>query len=119
MCQPRIMGPVTSEVAATPMPRKGRIWIVLALAVALFALGYAIVEIATKPPGRGVVRINAIDNAQEIFGGVPQEGDRLGSSDAPVTIQVFADMQCGSCREDFLSTIPALTTNYARQGDVK
>ena len=50
---------------------------------------------------------------------MPQEGDRLGSSDAPVTIQVFADMQCGSCREDFLSTIPALTTNYARQGDVK
>lgn len=119
MCQPRIMGSVTSEAAATPMPRKGRIWIVLALAAALFALGYGIVEIATKPPGRGVVRINAIDNAQEIFGGVPQEGDRLGSSDAPVTIQVFADMQCSSCREPFLSTIPALTTNYARQGDVK
>jgi protein-disulfide isomerase len=113
------MGPVTTEAAATPMPRKGRIWIVLALALALFGLGYAIVEIATKPPGRGVVRVNGIDNAQEIFGGVPQEGERLGSSDAPVTIQVFADMQCSSCREDFLSTIPALTTDYARPGDVK
>jgi protein-disulfide isomerase len=113
------MGPVTTEAAATPMPRKGRIWIVLALALALFGLGYAIVEIATKPPGRGVVRVNGIDNAQEIFGGVPQEGERLGSADAPVTIQVFADMQCSSCREDFLSTIPALTTDYARPGDVK
>ena len=54
-----------------------------------------------------------------LFGGVPQEGDRLGSSDAPVTIQVFNDMQCSDCREDFLGTIPTLTENYARPGDVK
>jgi protein-disulfide isomerase len=110
---------MTTEAATTPMPRRGRIWIVLALALALLALGYAIVEIATKAPGRDVVRVDGIDTAQEIFGGIPQEGERLGSSDAPVSIQVFADMQCGSCREDFLSTIPALATDYARQGDVK
>ena len=110
---------MTSEAAATPIPRRGRLWVILALALALLALGYAIVEIATKPPGRGVVRVDGIGNAQEIFGGVPQEGDRLGSADAPVSIQVFADLQCGSCREDFLSTIPALTTDYARPGDVK
>ena len=51
-----------------------------------------------------------------IFGGVPQEGDRLGSADAPVTIQVFNDMQCSSCREAFLSTIPKLAEKYARPG---
>ena len=50
---------------------------------------------------------------------MPQEGDRLGSSDAPVTIQVFNDLQCSSCREDFLGTIPALAEDYARPGDVK
>ena len=50
---------------------------------------------------------------------MPQEGDRLGSSDAPVTIQVFNDMQCSNCREDFLSTIPTLAEDYARPGDVK
>jgi protein-disulfide isomerase len=110
---------MTTEAATTPMPRRGRIWIVLALALALLALGYAIVEIATKAPGRDVVRVDGIDTAQEIFGGIPQEGERLGSSDAPVSIQVFADMQCGSCRQDFLSTIPALATDYARGGDVK
>jgi protein-disulfide isomerase len=50
---------------------------------------------------------------------MPQEGDRLGSANAPVTIQIFNDMQCSDCREDFLSTIPALTEDYARPGDVK
>jgi protein-disulfide isomerase len=107
------------EATATPIPRKGRAWVILALALALFGLGYAIVEIATKPPGRKLVQVAGIDEAQEIFGGVPQEGDRLGSSDAPVTIQLFADMQCGSCQEDFLGTIPRLVSDYARPGEVK
>jgi protein-disulfide isomerase len=108
-----------SEAAATPIPRKGRAWVILALALAVAALAYAIVEIATREPGRQVVHVAGIESAQEIFGGVPQEGDRLGSSDAPVSIQYFADLQCGSCREDFLGTIPGLTTDYARPGDVK
>jgi protein-disulfide isomerase len=93
--------------------------VILALALAVFGLGYAIVEIATKKPGRAVVQVAGIDEAQEIFGGVPQEGDRLGSSDAPVTIQLFADMQCGSCREDFLGTVPGLVTDLARPGEAK
>jgi protein-disulfide isomerase len=110
---------MTSEAAATPIPRRGRIWVILALALALTAVGYAVVDIATKAPGRDVVRVDGIATAQELFGGVPQEGERLGSADAPVSIQVFADMQCSSCREDFLGTIPALANEYARPGDAK
>jgi protein-disulfide isomerase len=110
---------MTSEAAATPIPRRGRIWVILALALALTAVGYAVVDIATKEPGRDVVRVDGIATAQQLFGGVPQEGERLGSADAPVSIQVFADMQCGSCREDFLGTIPALANQYARPGDAK
>ena len=83
------------------------------------AVGYAIVTSPPRAPGRDVVRVEGIATAQEIFGGVPQEGERLGSADAPVSIQVFADMQCGNCREDFLATIPGLTDKYARPGDAK
>ena len=108
-----------NEVAATPLPRRGRIWVILALFLALFALGYAIVEIATRKPGRALIKVEGISEAQETFGGVPQEGDRLGSDDAPVSIQVFTDLQCGSCREEFLGTIPGLVEDYVRPGDVK
>jgi protein-disulfide isomerase len=110
---------MTSEAAATPIPRRGRIWVILILGLVLAGVGYAIVEIATRPPGRDVVRVEGIATAQELFGGVPQEGERLGSADAPVSIQVFADMQCGNCREDFLATIPGLTDRYARPGEAK
>lgn len=108
-----------SEVAVTPIPRRGRLWVILMLGLALFALGYAVVQISTKPAARNVVRLEGISDAQELFGGIPQEGDRLGSSDAPVSIQVFNDLQCGSCRANFLDTIPGLVEDHVRPGDVK
>jgi protein-disulfide isomerase len=107
------------EPAMVPIPRRGRIWIILALGIGVLVLGYAIVSISTQKAGKAVVHLAGISEAQEIFGGVPQEGDRLGSSDAPVSIQIFNDLQCSSCREDFLSTIPGLVNGYVRPGDVK
>jgi protein-disulfide isomerase len=108
-----------SEVAAKPLPRRGRIWVVLLLGLGLLALGYTIFEMSTQEPGDPVVHLAGIEDAQKLFGGIPQEGDRLGSDDAPVTVQVFNDVQCDDCRDDFLETIPPLTERYVRPGDVK
>jgi protein-disulfide isomerase len=113
------MSEAAPEVPVRPLPRRGRLWVILVLALGLFGLGYLIVTVSTKKAGEAVVQVAGIGDAQAIFGGVPQEGDRLGSSEAPVTIQVFNDMQCSNCRDDFLDTIPALTERYARPGDVK
>jgi protein-disulfide isomerase len=108
-----------AEPVAVPMPRRGRVWVILALSLALLAIGYALVEISTQEAGPEVVRVDGIADAQGTFGGIPQEGDRLGSADAPVSVQVFNDLQCSSCREDFLGTIPGLVERYVRPGDVK
>jgi protein-disulfide isomerase len=110
---------LSSEVAVKPLPQRGRLWVIALLALGLLALGYMIVEISTQEPGDPVVHVAGISDAQRTFSGMPQEGDRLGSDDAPVSIQVFNDLQCDDCRDDFLSTIPALAENYARPGDVK
>jgi Thioredoxin len=118
------VSPVTSEpdqppVIERPLPRRGRFWVVLILLLGAIAFGYALVNIATQKPNDNVVHINGVEQAQQLFGGVPQEGARLGSEDAPVTVQVFADEQSSQCREGFLSTIPALTEKYARPGGAK
>jgi protein-disulfide isomerase len=109
----------TPEVPVRPLPRRGRIWVALVLGLFLFGVGYLDVTVATKEPSGEVVHIAGISEAQEIFGGVPQEGDRLGSSDAPVTIQLFNDIQCSNCAEDFLDSIPTLTEKYGRSAEVK
>jgi protein-disulfide isomerase len=108
-----------AKPVAIPMPRRGRLWVALALGLALVALGYAIVEMSTREAGPDAIRVAGIADAQGSFGGIPQEGDRLGSADAPVSIQVFNDLQCSNCRADFIGTIPALAERYARPGDVK
>jgi protein-disulfide isomerase len=110
---------MSSEVAAKPLPRRGRLRVAGLLALALFALGYTIVSISTQEPDEGIVHVAGISEAQELFGGVPQEGDRLGSDDAPVAIQVFNDLQCSGCRDDFLDTVPPLMEKYVRPGEVK
>jgi protein-disulfide isomerase len=108
-----------SEVAATPIPRRGRLWVILALGLAVAALGYSLVEISTNEAGREVVRVEGIGSMQAIFGGVRQEGDRLGSPDAPVSIQVFNDLQCGNCAPAFLGPVSALVEERVRSGEVK
>ncbi len=108
-----------SELAAEPLPRRGRFWVIALLAVSIFGLGYGLVGLATQKPGRPVARIVGTAEAQEIFGGVEQAGDQLGSSSAPVTIQIFDDLQCSSCRDSFLHTLPGLVERYVRPGQVK
>lgn len=108
-----------SEVAAKPMPRRGRLWVIALLALGLFLLGYFLVNLSTQKENKDIVRIAGIEDAQGLFGGVPQEGARVGSSDAPVTVQVFNDMQCSSCQDAYLSTIPALVEKYGRDAAVQ
>lgn len=106
-------------VPVRAVPRRGRVWVLLILAIGLVALGYSLVSISTQKANKNVIRIQGVEEAQQLFGGVPQEGSRIGSSNAPVTIQLFNDVQCSDCREAFLETVPELTEKYARPGSVQ
>jgi protein-disulfide isomerase len=111
--------PQSAQPPQQPLPRRGRIWVILIALLVFGFLGYSIVELATQKPNHNIVRIEGVGQTQELFGGVQQEGARLGPESAPVVIQVFADEQCGECRESFLATIPTLAEKYARPGKVK
>lgn len=113
------MSAAKADPGVKRLPRRGRLWVLSLLAIFLFGLGYLLVEIATTEGGDEVIRLEGINDSQRLFAGMPQEGDRLGSSDAPVTIQLFNDLQCGNCGEDFLEAIPTLAEDYARPGDVQ
>ncbi|MFL5869694.1 MAG: DsbA family protein [Solirubrobacterales bacterium] len=90
------------------------------LALGLIALISAIVSIAVGNGGPGhPAPIGGVNDVQRIFGGVRQDGAYLGSPDAPVTITVFNDIQCGPCADYEIDTIDPLVEEYARGDDVR
>ena len=108
-----------AELQVTTGPRRGRWWVLGALVLGTAALLAVFVGLSTEEGGKPKVEVSGINDAQRIFGGVRQEGDRLGDPDAPVTIQVFNDVQCGNCAEQFFDTVPPLVEGLVRDGEVK
>lgn len=51
--------------------------------------------------------------------GVPQEGDTLGRSGAPIEIVEYADLQCPFCAEASRDAVPALVARYVRDGSAR
>jgi protein-disulfide isomerase len=56
---------------------------------------------------------------QSLLGGIPQDGARLGSSSAPVTVQVFNDLQCDPCSVWNRQVIVPLIQGPVRDGDLQ
>lgn len=109
-----IAAPVTR-----PGGRRGRLFVIALLGIGAIALFAAIAELSTEKGGPPVIKLQGINDAQRIFGGIPSAGDRLGESDAPVSIQFYDDVQCSDCGEHFLATIPPLVDQEVREGDVQ
>jgi protein-disulfide isomerase len=106
-------------LAAQRGRRRGRWWVLGVLSIGAIALIAGLSNLATQKPNPNQISVAGIDDAQEIFGGVRQDGDNIGSPDAPVTIQWFDDLQCGNCGDQFLATVPTLVEDYVRPGDVR
>jgi len=95
-------------------------WIPLVLlsvtAIGLFA---ALVSLSVGEHREEDFTISGSGDVQELVGGIPQLGDRLGSSDAAVTIDVFNDVQCTRCADYQLNVIDPLIRDYVRTGEAQ
>lgn len=102
-----------------PQARPGRVWILLALIASGLALLIGIANISTRKADTTYQKVLGASDAQRIFGGVRQAGDRLGSADAPVKMQVFLDAQAAGFRDQYLETIPPLVNTQVRDGQLQ
>jgi protein-disulfide isomerase len=93
--------------------------IVLALIVGL--LGFAIVSlsIGTGSEDDGDIQITGAGEVQSLLGGIQQDGARLGSPDASVTVQVFNDLQCDPCSDWNQNVVVPLISGPVRDGDLQ
>jgi protein-disulfide isomerase len=101
--------------------RRPRLVGLLVLAIVLGLLGFAIVSLSvgTGTEGEDDVRITGAAEVQSLVGGIEQDGARLGSPDAPVTVQVFNDLQCDPCSDWNHDVIVPLIGGPVRDGDLQ
>ena len=62
---------------------------------------------------QGAVEANAL------FKGIPQSGLVLGKPTAPVTMEMFIDVQCPICRDYEVNSLPTIVQKYIRTGKVQ
>jgi protein-disulfide isomerase len=100
--------------------RRPRLIGLLVLAFCVGLLGFAIVSLSVGNGGEDdEIRITGAEEVQSLVGGIPQDGARLGSSDAPVTIQVFNDLSCDPCSDWNQEVIVPLIQGPVRNSDVQ
>jgi protein-disulfide isomerase len=91
--------------------------IVLAL-IALVGLG-VVASLSLDEGDTDPIEIEGSGDVQQLLGGIRQLDARLGHPDAPVTVQVFNDMQCTDCVDFQLGVVDPLIREEVRAEDVK
>jgi protein-disulfide isomerase len=101
--------------------RRPRLVGLIALAIVIGLLGFAIVSISigTGTENDGDIQITGAAEVQSLLGGIQQDGARLGSPDAPVTVQVFNDLQCDPCSDWNRDVVAPLIGGPVREGDLQ
>jgi protein-disulfide isomerase len=100
--------------------RRPRLIGLIVLAICVGLLGFAIVSLSVGSGGEeGEVKITGAEEVQSLVGGIPQDGPRLGSADASVTVQVFNDLSCDSCSDWNRDVIVPLIQGPVRSGDIQ
>lgn len=90
-------------------------------ALSLLAIGLvaAIISLSVGEKGPQSIQISGTPEVQELIGGIRQLEDRLGDETAPVTIDLFQDVQCPRCADFQAEVIDPLIANEVRTGNVQ
>ncbi len=92
----------------------------VAILVAIGLMAVAVIAALSLDDGEGEpIEISGAQEVQRLVGGIRQLGNRLGTEDAPVTVEVFSDVQCEECADYQLENIDPLIEDEVRAGDVK
>lgn len=82
-------------------------------------VGVAAIAFAVLSGGTSQGSNDLVPPANPVPNGIPAEDSVLGSADAPVTVEVWADFQCPACGHFARETEPQLIRTFVAPGSVK
>jgi protein-disulfide isomerase len=111
-----------AHIRAAAAAARRRTRTLLGVLAAAAAVVIAAIAISSGNGGRANAasggKLNGASFSAKLFTGIPQHGNVLGSSSAPVRMVEFADLQCPYCDAYTVSALPTLVQNYVRTGKV-
>ena len=102
----------------TPRRRPRAVGVAVIAVAALVGLG-VVASLSLDEGDTDPIEIDDAGAVRRLVGGIPQLKERLGANDAPVTIEVFDDLQCERCADYQLEVIEPLIERQVRPGRVK
>lgn len=97
-------------------PRKAGVAIIVLVAVVLL---FVIASLSLDEGETDPIEITGVSEVQKLVAGIQQEERTLGDPGAPVTVQVFNDLQCLPCGDYQLENVDPLIEDEVRRGEVK
>ena len=106
-------------MSGTARRRRPRLIGVLIVTGAIFGLLALFASLSLDEGDTDPIQIDDAGEVRKLIGGLPQLDERLGEDNAPVTVEVFNDLQCTDCANWQRDVIEPLIADEARAGDVK
>lgn len=111
-----------ARAAAEPLLKEGvrasrrSVTLIPALAIASVLVATAVLGFGV---GTGPSQKQIDQEVTTLLAEIPQHGPTLGAPNAPVTIQMFADLECPTVKRFVEAYLPSLVTDWVRTGAVK
>jgi protein-disulfide isomerase len=93
--------------------------VAIAVAAVAAALAFALTGGSSSNSSTTVSELPDAATAVSLFKGIPQTGNVLGKSNAPVTMVEYIDLQCPVCRSFETEVMPTIVPRYVKTGKVR
>lgn len=91
-------------------------WLSVCAACVLLGAYVLLAQVSPSARHKSVAEADARIDRQvsALLAGIPQHGNTLGSPRAPITLQVFGDLECLDVKYWFVSYLPAIINDFVR-----